>query len=320
MRVLLANRKLLGYNTKLKKRFLNLKVRPIKKVRTVRTNNCAANRLEDFEPCGTTKNEKRKYCRIHDNIHALLVERSLYIDSQYNSDPSPELFQLKNFIDEHFNRIFPEEASEFPTECNILNQDIWLNKNDFIFALPGVCVALNLLNGNTICGKQIDRRDKYCMEHEKLKEMHAALYHFSYTLKHYQLYHKVYRNEHVSDVGEYYRNYIEFFIRLEHSTIYQITMDPGHFNWTKNLLRLMIGDKKRKLPESESFYRELYVKFCKPERYSKFIFCFLKIFITLSFTALGADNGLMNPPKFCKILKIIFVMVHVVNVIKFRES
>lgn len=259
--------------SKYKKRFLK------GQIKRVRKNNCTAKRLEDFEPCGRTKNEMTRYCRIHDNIHALLVERSRYIHLEYDSDSSPKLFQLKNFIDEHFNQIFPEEASQSPTECNILNQDIWLNKNDFIDVPPGACAALNLLNGDTICGKQIDRRDKYCMEHEKLKKMHAALYHFSFTYKHANLFHEVYKNEHVKGVGQYYRNYIEFFIRLEHLTIYQITMDWDHIKWIKTLLETMIGDKKRKLPESESFYRELYKKFCEPERYGKFIFCFLKIFI-----------------------------------------
>lgn len=236
---------------------------------------CKGMRLEDLTQCSRQRvvESKLPYCHLHRNLHYLLGYRLKCIHEEtwrerYITDDAYNAF--KDFANEHFNKIFPTEPP-YETECNI-SDDIWLNRNDEIQPPVGTCPALNLSNGRA-CGDIVAWHYNYshCRSHSLLKTLHSDLYHVTFSHK-YPAYEKVYNGSKFQNEGiRFARHYLEFFLRLQHLTIYQMTAGPDHTEYVTNLLE-EIRDSGL-LPDVATFYRDLYMKFCPlRERYVNIYF------------------------------------------------
>lgn len=238
---------------------------------------CHGRRLEDFRQCKIQPDSGHYYCRHHETMRDLLSKRYLHFQNffaiHYENTPH-EAIQFTNYLAEHCSKIFPDEST--PTECK-LSREMWLNKKNFDTPPLNTCCALNLFDGTNCRRGTIGPRDKYCHDHTLLKQEHAMLYHISPSDKYYPIYDTYYKG---GNDGDYFtRIYLEYFLRLEHLTIYQINLDKPHADHMSKLLSQMI---RQPLSESESFYRGLCKNFCAGNSYVTSIFCKLtKIFILL---------------------------------------
>lgn len=137
-------------------------------------------------------------------------------------------------------------------------------------------MALNLAHGATTCGQRRlllrygganNVYDRLCADHVELRGLDADSYHFSlHMTRNYDnstFYREYYKND---NIKSFYRHYIEFFIRLQHLTIFQLPVDRTHYKRFVQLLSMMVKDFNNiQLPEPKSFYQTLYRKFCGPE-------------------------------------------------------
>lgn len=237
--------------------------------KTLKEQLCRARRLEDLKPCRRRCERDKFYvhvhtlCDIHWNILNLLKKRREYIFAETNADIA-EYKQLRGFVNEHLYKIFPRKRKH-PTGCN-LRKTIWKNKNLFVPGGPNQCKALNLRNGSSICGKEPARNKNsmYCENHTYLKNLHAKSYHTTNDTRYNDggaIYNNVYRS-----VGAelFYELYLQFFLRLEHLTIYQMKVDHDHLHFMKGdvINRIGLNTHTTTLPEPLSFYRKLLGKFC----------------------------------------------------------
>lgn len=222
---------------------------------------CLGIRLEDFQPCQREPFEDGDYCKLHSDIRFLLEGRRRFFNNCSKEWYSwEEKDQFLDFVDEHFYKIFPMLDTNYVFNDRInLSQEIWLNKNNFVIWEPKQCRALNLRNGN-ICGNGRYKNDFYCERHGIIKSEHAYAYHFFYAARYgFPFYQEYYQNK---AVDSFHRTYLEFFMRMEHGTIYQLEFDRRHHDVVKSLVNQM-QTLEEMLPDRVPFYRALYKKFCK---------------------------------------------------------
>lgn len=272
------------------------KVKEIKQINKFST--CRAMRLEDLKPCEKIPDIENEsgLCYLHDFIYYLLTKRKQLLGTQLQESKHiySEDRELVNFTDEHFYQIFPFDRDPTVQGEIELPKLIWLNKHEIIIPPANICLALNLTNGNTTCGNTTKEYSKYCSHHTDLKRIHAELYHlspFAVVLPQYTTYYNTnYRRDENDDA--FIRTYLEFFLRLEHHTIYQIYSDraldrfrlgdKSHFQFVGTLVAAMAEKYEKQLPAPLSVYQMLFKRFCAGEPYVKSISCkFLKIHSTL---------------------------------------
>lgn len=268
------NRKLLVDKSKVKRKAVQIpKEKSVLKLKVPThkpKNKCAALRLEDLFPCEKRVEwEKGMICDLHRNVLKILEKRRKYIFAVINANVE-EYKQLRGFVTEHLHKIFPMKKRH--RRCR-LGLSIWKNNNDFIPGGPDQCVALNLRNGTSICGKEPSKKVDvenwmYCENHTYLKRLHSDLYHTTYDDRAGDggwAFNEVYR---LVKTSNFHKMYVEFFLRLEHLTIFQMEGDDGHIFYTNKVIDTL-GNRtlyKMKLPEPKSFYRLLLGKFCDPDR------------------------------------------------------